>query len=253
MRIIAAVQIKGADRAVKTEKFANARYLGDPMNIIRILNAKGAQEIAVFDLQASVSGAIDYFEIEKLSGETSVPLSYGGGINLNTDVRKLSRLGVERFVLSRFIGEDETLVQNLVDKLGSSSVSISLDIDAYKVEGSEILICLRRYPGTVLPLRDILEKLLKLQVGEVIIRPVCLDGSNGEESVELYSHLLKDNQLKPFYQQVRILAGTGIRSIDIAESISQSSLVDGFVVGSLVCFSKSGGVLTSYPEKFSVL
>jgi len=253
MRIIAAVQINGADRAVKTEKFENAKYLGDPMNIIRILNAKGAQEIAVFDLQASQTGAIDYFEIEKLSGETSVPLSYGGGINLSTDVRKLSRLGVERFVLSRFIGEDEKLVQGLVDKLGSSSVSVSLDIDAYKDKGSETAISLRRYPRTVLSLSNILEKLSKLQVGEVIIRPVWLDGTKGEGSVSTYSHLLKEKQLKPFYKQFRILAGTGIRTIDIAESISQISLVDGFVVGSLVCFSKTGGVLTSYPEKFSVL
>ena len=253
VRAIAAVQIMGAERAVKTDKFENPRYLGDPMNILKILNAKGAQEIAVFDLQASSTGIIDYIEIEKLSGETSVPFSYGGGINAQTDIRKLSRLGVERFVLSRFLKEDVKLVRDLVDKLGSSSVSISLDIEKMEDRGSEIILSLRRYPHFDLSLGQILENLSDLQVGEVLFRPVWLDGTNGEGSIVTYSHLLNYAQIEPFFEQFRILAGCGIRTLRIAESVKQSCLVDGFVVGSLVSFSMSGGVLTSYPDNWSVI
>jgi cyclase len=253
MRIIAALQIMGSEKAVKTQNFEERYYLGDPLNIIRILNTKGAQEIAVMDIQASQTGKIDYEEIARLSSETSVPFLYGGGISSTTDIRKLAGLGVERFMISRFLDENQKVVENLVAQLGSSSVSISLDIEQIEVIDREVVMTLRRYPNRKILGRDILERIRELGVGEVVVRPMWLDGSDGSASLRSYAQIFNNGSFESISDKVRILCGTGIRNLDVASEIYKLTQVDGFVVGSMVSLTKSGGVLTSYPAGYSVL
>ena len=102
MRLIAAVQIEH-EKAVKTVGFGNPTYIGDPFNILRILNEKGAQEIAILDIEASKSGEINYTYIKELSEEVNIPMVYGGGISEKSDIRLLTSLGVERFIVGQSV------------------------------------------------------------------------------------------------------------------------------------------------------
>lgn len=253
MRLIASVQILGSERAIKTVQFEENRYLGDPLNIIRILNAKGAQEIAVFDLNASRSKQIDYEEIARLSSEVSVPFLYGGGLSPTTDIRKLARLGVERFILSRFLLGDELLVSKLVEQLGSSSVSISLDIERIEVIDDLIQVVLRSYPGRTFTIHQVLDTVERLQVGELVVRSVTLDGGDGNSSINFYQELFQAGAFDNLRKQSRLLIGSGIRTLEIAHSLMSKIKLDGFVVGSMVSLTKTGGILTSYPREYSIL
>jgi imidazole glycerol-phosphate synthase subunit HisF len=253
MRLIASVQISGPGRSIKTVRFEEKYYLGDPLNILRILNAKGAQEIALIDIKASKDSQIDYYEISRLSSEISVPFLYGGGISSNTDIRRLAGLGVERFMLSRFLFDDETFVKRLVDKLGSSSVSISLDIERTRSEGDNLSIILRGYPNVEIPMQYVIECLSKLNVGELVIRSVALDGSDGKLSEDFYYNLFGSVSFDLLKEKTRILIGSGIRTIEIAQAIKSKLEVDGFVVGSMVCLTTTGGILTTYPKEYSIL
>jgi imidazole glycerol phosphate synthase subunit HisF len=252
LRLIASVQILGIDRAVKTVSFKPEYYLGDPVNIIRILNDKGAQEIAVIDLEASANGVIKLEQLRALSEETSVPFLYGGGIGIDTDIRKLANIGVERFLTSRFLEKDLAVTQKLTKVLGSSSVSLSIDIEEMFQSDSGLLLLLRRYGNRYISTNELLHSLIQANVGEVVFRPTWLDGTDGSESFTNYSQLLDDPNIKELSCRVRTLLGTGIRNTSILESLAAQFEIDGAVVGAMVSLTKSNGILTSYPSAYSV-
>lgn len=252
MRLIAAVQEDGKSRAVKSLAFRSHTYLGDSLNIIEILNALGAQEIAFIDLEASRTRNIDYDKIERYSEQVNVPFLYGGGIDSTTDVRKLAGLGVERFLISRFLGDNNQIVKKLVEYLGSSSVSISMDIETLSFQ-DETTLCKLRGHTTFIRLETIVDALIELEPGDLVIRFVELDGSDGTSAMSLYKQLIDNPAFSPLVGKMEVLAGTGVRNIDLARKLTSQLKLDGIMAGSMFCFSKSGGILTSYPKECSVL
>ena len=82
---------------VKTVKFDKPKYVGDPINAVKIFNEKEADELIVFDIDATVNGAEpDYAMIRKLAAECRMPLCYGGGICNIDQARQIIALGVEK-------------------------------------------------------------------------------------------------------------------------------------------------------------
>jgi imidazole glycerol-phosphate synthase subunit HisF len=113
---------------VKTVRFANPTYIGDPINAVRIFNDKGADELLVLDIDATAQGRPpSYQEIEQLAGECFMPLAYGGGIRTADEVRQLIRLGVEKCVLNAAAAENPHLISEAADVVGSQSVVVSID------------------------------------------------------------------------------------------------------------------------------
>ena len=114
---------------VKTQKFANPKYIGDPINAIRIFNEKEVDELMVLDIAASKEKCDpDYDLIEQFAGECFMPLTYGGGINSVDQARRLFALGVEKICLQTAALEDFSLVTRLADKFGEQSVMVSVDV-----------------------------------------------------------------------------------------------------------------------------
>jgi cyclase len=255
MRLIANVQMN-ENRAQKTFEFQNPSYLGDPLNIIRILNQKGAQEIVLTDLGASVSRNINYELIKFIADEVTVPFSYAGGISQNTDIKRLASLGVERFIINTSFFQSPTVVSELVRRLGSSSVSLSIDITG--VEFSKMSKSFTFGGGkknSELLFEEICDRTINLDIGEIIFRIVDLDGSDGEKTLEIYNNFFEVHK-----QEIskignrQILIGTGVRNRTVMEGLNSCLPIDGCVVGSLVSFAKKGnGVLVNFPKELSVL
>lgn len=253
MRIVAGLQITDSSRAIKTLKFKEKIYLGDPINIVNILNQKGAQEIALIDIHASKTQRPDFDFIRRISHEISVPLSYGGGISLNTDIKQLTSLGVERFITSQIMKDDNQLIRKLVSVLGSSSVGVSIDIESFEVKEGNFFVTLRGM-HSLLPLDLLLDEIINLKVGEVIIRPIELDGTNGDLSLSYYTRLFHFTQsVQRVVENCQLLLGAGIRTMQIAEDLKSNLPVDGHLVGSMVSLSRSGGVIISYPKQYNIL
>lgn len=114
---------------VKTLKFDNPKYVGDPINAIRIFNDKEVDELIVLDISASKEGREPNFElIEQLAGECFMPLCYGGGIRTVAQARQLFALGVEKVSLQSAVIEDTSLITKISEQFGSQSVVVSVDI-----------------------------------------------------------------------------------------------------------------------------
>ena len=127
-RIIPCLLLKGGG-FVKTVKFKNPVYLGDPVNIVKIFNDKEVDELAILDITASVEKRAPAFELlADIAGECFMPLSYGGGLRRIEDLLTLSKAGYEKLVLNTHAVENPGFVRKAADQLGSQSVVVSLDV-----------------------------------------------------------------------------------------------------------------------------
>jgi cyclase len=127
-RVIPALLLKNGG-LVKTTKFSNPKYIGDPINAIRIFNTKEVDELMVLDIDASkLQLEPNYALIEQFAGECFMPLCYGGGIQTIEQASKIFKLGVEKICLQTTALENLDLVRQLADRFGSQSIVVSVDI-----------------------------------------------------------------------------------------------------------------------------
>jgi cyclase len=127
-RLIPSLLLKNGG-LVKTTKFANPKYVGDPINAIRVFNTKEVDELMVLDIDASKhEREPNYALIEQFAGECFMPLSYGGGIRTVEQASRIFKLGVEKVTLQTAALEDLDLVRRLSERFGSQSVVVSIDV-----------------------------------------------------------------------------------------------------------------------------
>lgn len=114
---------------VKTLKFRDPKYVGDPVNAIRIFNEKEVDELMVLDIGATRGRREpNYALIEEFATECFMPLSYGGGIRSLEQASRLFALGVEKVCLQSALLEDMRLVEEIAGRFGSQSIVVSVDI-----------------------------------------------------------------------------------------------------------------------------
>lgn len=114
---------------VKTRRFARPRYVGDPINAIRIFNDKYVDELVFLDITASRTGnEPDYDLIARIAGECFMPLCYGGGIRTLAQARRIVAAGVEKIAVNSMAIDHPQLLSELSAELGASSVVAAIDV-----------------------------------------------------------------------------------------------------------------------------
>jgi imidazole glycerol-phosphate synthase subunit HisF len=127
-RVIPCLLLKSSG-LVKGKKYKNHKYVGDPINTIKIFNAKEVDEIIVLDITATKENKGPNFSlIEKFSSECFMPLCYGGGIKTMQQAGALFSLGVEKVCLQSSAYNDLKLIKEISNKYGNQSVVVSVDI-----------------------------------------------------------------------------------------------------------------------------
>ena len=114
---------------VKTKQFKPYKYIGDPINAVRIFNEKEADELIVLDIDATMKkSSPDFFMIEKLAAECRMPICYGGGVKSVDDAEQIVALGVEKIAISSAFITNPNLVKDVSSQIGSQSVVVVLDV-----------------------------------------------------------------------------------------------------------------------------
>src|SRR5262245_47910756 len=127
-RVIPCLLLQGLG-LVKTVRFKDPKYLGDPINIVRIFNDKEVDELIFLDITATLENRPPNFELlGKITSECFMPLGYGGGIRTLEDVKKLLTIGVEKIVLNTSAVENPALIRAAAEYTGSQAVVISMDV-----------------------------------------------------------------------------------------------------------------------------
>lgn len=228
---------------VKTLKFADEKYVGDPLNAVRIFNEKQVDEIVVLDIDATANGSEpDYALIKKLAAECRMPLCYGGGIKTPEQATHILSLGVEKISLSSQAIYDPDLVKKLSDRVGSQSVVVTLDVKR-KIFGGYEVFTHNGTLGTKQNPIDLAQKFQSLGAGEVVINSIDNDGVMGGYDLKLIASI-KEKLSIP----TTALGGCGSMS-DVTDLWKQEGII-GAGAGSVFVFKgKYRAVLITYPKE----
>jgi len=227
---------------VKTVKFKEGKYVGDPINAVKIFNEKEVDELMVLDIDATVEGREpDYKMIENLAAECRMPLCYGGGIKTAEQAERIFRLGVEKIAISSAVIDNPSLVKELAQKVGTQSVVVVLDVKKKMFGGYEVVTHNATKKTGVDPIK-LTKELEELGIGEIVINSVDNDGV-----MKGYDFSIIDKVKEIATVPMTVLGGAGSIN-DIGEVIKKHGII-GVAAGSLFVFKgKYKAVLISYPK-----
>jgi cyclase len=236
---------------VKTVKFKDAKYVGDPLNAVKIYNEKEADELIVLDIDASVEkNEPDYKLIERLALQCRMPLCYGGGIKSVEQALKIFSLGVEKIALSSAAIENPNLITQLADKVGKQSVVVVIDAKKKLLSSKYEVYMHNGKKSTGLNAVDWAKKAEDLGAGEIVINSIDNDGIMTGYDLNLIDKIREVTNIP-----LTVLGGAGCYE-DFSNLIRKYQVL-GLAAGSFFVFKgKYRAVLINYPnleEKLSIL
>ena len=242
-RIIPCLLVKDKG-LVKTVNFKNPKYVGDPINAVRIFNEKEVDELIVLDIDASLEKREpDYKMIEYLAAECRMPLCYGGGITTIGQVQRIIRLGVEKVAISSAATENPDLVAEAAACVGKQSVVVVLDVKKSFPGGKYEVYTHNGSKNTGKCPVDFALQVQKLGAGEIVINSIANDGLMKGYDLALVE-IIRNSIAVP----LTVLGGVGSLH-DIGQLINKYGAI-GAAAGSLFVFKGIyRAVLINYPNR----
>jgi imidazole glycerol-phosphate synthase subunit HisF len=227
---------------VKTVKFKNPTYVGDPINAVKVFNEKEIDEIVVLDIDASREKRPPNFAmIKEIAGEAFIPLAYGGGISKIEEVKELFYLGVEKIILNYQANQQPDLVKNAASLVGSQSVVVSMDVKK-NFFGKYKVYTLNGTVNTNSDPVDFAKKMQDTGAGEIFLNAIDRDGTYEGYDLELISKV--SNALS-----IPLIACGGAAEItDFTKAVENGA--SAVAAGSMFVFRRPHkAVLISYPTQ----
>jgi cyclase len=232
---------------VKTIKFKNPNYIGDPINAIKIFNDKEVDELIVLDINASKQKRKPNFEqIANMASEAFMPFAYGGGVKTFDDFSQLYKLGIEKIIVNSLIQENPELIKKVIEQYGSQAIVASVDFKKSIFKGKLPY----SYIGNKIndSILDYVYYLTNtLGAGELMVNSVDKDGTWEGYDNEIISQILN-------HVDVPVIACGGCGSINDLKKVLYETNVNAAAIGSMAVYSKKGmGVLINFPNREDVI
>lgn len=190
-RVIPCLSITAEHDLVKTMKFSNPRYLGDPINAVKIFNDKGVDELCILDITATKTGnGPDFDYIKDIASEAFMPLSYGGGITNIEQIKKIFHMGFEKVIINTAFYQNPKLITEAANLAGSQSIVVSIDVKNEMLGRKKCYVC----GGTEKTGKDPIEmaKLAeRIGAGEILINSITNDGTMKGYDIKLISDVVE--------------------------------------------------------------
>lgn len=241
-RIIPVLLVKNKG-LVKTVKFKDPKYVGDPINAVKIFNEKEADELTVLDIDASREGhEPDYKMIEHLASECRMPLCYGGGIKNVDQAKRILGLGVEKISLSSCAIEQPEMLAEIAEQVGRQSVVVVLDVKKRMFGSRYDIYTLNATKNTKKCPFEFVQTAEKFGAGEIVINSIDNDGMMKGYDLELINKLHSN-------VSVPLTALGGAGSVDDIATLIKNEGIIGAAAGSTFVFKgKYRAVLINYPS-----
>jgi len=228
---------------VKTVQFKDPKYVGDPLNAVKIFNEKEADELMLIDIDASVQGNDPDFDlIKNIASECRMPLCYGGGVKTIEQAQRIINLGAEKVAFSSALVEDPGLISKVGDVIGHQSVVGVIDVKKKGLFRKHEVYIHNAKKSTGLDPVKFSELLASKGIGEIVINSVDLDGEMKGYDFELIEKIKSKVNLP-----VTALGGAG--SLEHIEKLIEKFGLIGAAAGSLFVFKGVyKAVLINYPN-----
>lgn len=240
-RIIPCLLVHGGG-LVKTVGFKDPKYVGDPINAVKIFNEKETDELTVLDIDATAEGREpDFKMIADLAVESRMPLCYGGGVRTADQAKRIIELGVEKVSVSTAAMEDPDLISRIAGQIGRQSVVVTLDVKRGRSGAYEVWTR-NATKATGQPAIDMARRAEELGAGEVVINSIDADGTMKGYDLDLAREVRAALTIP-----MTFLGGAGKLS-DLGRLIETCGVV-GAAAGSLFVFKGPyRAVLINYPD-----
>ncbi len=227
----------------KTIRFGEGKYVGDPLNAIRIFNEKEADEIIVADIDATPSGSEPNFDlIERMSNECRMPMCYAGGITRVDQIERIISLGVEKVAVGSSYIDNPLLIPEAIKRVGRQSIVGVVNVKKTGLLRKYTAMTHRGHKKIHLDLIDLIQELETQGVGEVLLQSIDNDGM-----MQGYDHHLIKLVKERIRVPLTVLGGAG-NFLHIKSLFDEFGVV-GAAAGSLFVYKgKYKAVLINYPS-----
>ena len=241
-RIIPVLLLK-KNGLVKSQKFKQHNYIGDPINAVRIFNDLKADELVFLDIDASAQNRLISLDfVSEVGEEADMPFGVGGGIQSLNDIQKIIQAGAEKVIIQRKAMTDPHFITQAANEFGSSTISVCIDYKNVLFKGQKV--CYLNGSKTISSsVIEFARQMEDLGAGEVILQSVDRDGK-----MLGYDNELLLTASKTLKIPIVALGGAGKLS-DLSET-QQLTSMNGLAAGSLFVYNDANrGVLINYPEE----
>jgi cyclase len=232
---------------VKTVKFKNPSYVGDPINAIKIYNDKEVDELILIDINASKQKRRPNFDkIADMAGEAFMPFAYGGGVKTFEDFTRLFTLGVEKVIVNSLIQENPEMIKKVIAHYGAQAVVACIDFkkslfgakSPYSYIGNKIKQNIVDYASYLAN---------KVGVGELMLYSVDNDGTWEGYDNEIIAQVVN-------HVDIPVIACGGCGTLDHLKQVLYTTNANAAAIGSMAVYSKKGmGVLINFPDRNLVI
>jgi imidazole glycerol-phosphate synthase subunit HisF len=228
---------------VKTVKFKDPGYIGDPINAIRIYNEKEVDELIFLDITATAEKREPPFKVlSEIASECFMPVTYGGGVRDVETIRRILSLGIEKVSINSQAVENPGLVRAAAERFGSSTIVVSIDVRRRMFGRSEVVIHGGR-KGTGLDPVKFASDMEKLGAGEILLTAVDRDGTQEGYDLELVKSVTS-------VVGIPVIACGGAGKVeDFGRAVKEGG-ASACAAGSMVVyFGRNRAVLITFPER----
>ncbi len=241
-RVLPVLLLQGG-RLVKTMRFRKPRYVGDPINAVRIFNEKEVDELIVIDIDAGRAGvSIPLKLITRIAGECFMPMTYGGGIRTLDQIAQIMAAGVEKVSINRAAVADRGFVARAAKRFGSQSIVVSIDVRRRLFGQYEICVDGGRRRAGLEPVSLALE-LESEGAGEILLTSINQEGTMTGYDVDLVRRVASA-------VSIPVIACGGAGSIDDVIGVVCDAGAAAAAVGSMAVYQgRNRGVLIGFPTR----
>jgi len=240
-RVIPSLLLKGTG-LVKTVKFDNELYIGDPLNAIRIFNEKEVDELILLDTRASAEHKQPQIKlIREIASECFMPLCYGGGIRSIEDISEILDAGIEKVAINTYAVENPQFVKTAAEAFGSQSIVISIDVKINKKGRYEVFTRRGKQPTGLEPVAFAI-LMQEMGAGEIMLNAIDRDGTLQGYDIDLIKSVSS-------VVSVPVIASGGAGNLAHLKDAITYGGASAVAVGSMfVLHGKHRAVLISYPS-----
>ena len=226
---------------VKTRHFKDPRYVGDPLNAVKIFNEKEVDELVFLDIGATSAGKEPNFAlVQSIATEAFMPFSYGGGVSTVDHVSRLIKLGVEKVVLNSAAIDRPQLIREAADLVGCSSVVVSIDVKRSIFGRYEVV----SRSGTRKTGRDPVQwamEAVSLGAGEIILTSIDREGTMKGYDLEITRAVASA-------VPIPVIASGGAGNLgDLRKAVTEGCAAAASAGSMFVFHGKHRAVLITYP------
>lgn len=231
------------DALVKSRGFSKYRYIGDPINAVRIFNDLKADELVFLDILATRKKRLISLDfVRKVGEEANMPFAVGGGIRTLRDIRSILSAGAEKVVINSYAAENPDFISEAADSFGSSTVAVCIDVKKRWLGAPQTWTVAGTRPSGYRP-----EEFAKLAeekgAGEIIVQSITRDGMMEGYDIDLIRRISET-------VTIPVVALGGAGSLEHLRQAFAQGHTSGLAAGSMFVFhGPKRGVLINYPER----